>query len=541
MNIFRLVFLGGLVQFTWSQVGTLAPLWDTARVLENPHKGWYHHYPDNGIHRYPTSEDSDLDNIPGLDHIFIRLAWSFFEPNEGQYDWRYIDSIVDHWVPKGYQIGLAITAKETRLKYATPDSVLGYATPKWVYDAGAKGTKQDTGYWEPDYDDPIFLEKLNNFHAAVGKRYGNKPWLSYVQVASYGSWGEGHNWPHSNKTYPFSTLKKHIDLYLKNYPGVKICVSDDIYSVGVNSADMQTIKNYVEEKGLFWTDHSILVEYHNNTYPLTFSIRSPEVFHSTWKTRPVQLELEHYQKVKNVGHWTVPNGITKGQSVLRGAIELAHATWVGYHGDAKMWYSENPDITRDLVNRIGYWFLPVSINFPASIAAGKSHTLQITWRNKGVAPAYNRYQLQLKLQNNNNSYTQVLKEANNTTWMPGEDKTENYTLNLPNNFSNGTYQASIRLVVDTLPNARVVDLALKENIKDSQGFFSLTTIQLEGGTIPIKTLNFKNNDASSLEPTSMYLLNGKYYGYFLSSQTKNLLKVRENVITLEKNSKPNPK
>ena len=30
----------------------LTQKWDTLRVLDNPHKGWYHHLLDNGISKY---------------------------------------------------------------------------------------------------------------------------------------------------------------------------------------------------------------------------------------------------------------------------------------------------------------------------------------------------------------------------------------------------------------------------------------------------------------------------------------------------------
>ncbi len=54
-----------------------------------------------------------FESFPGMDHLYIRLAWSFLEPKEGHYDWHLIDEIVDDFVPKGYGISFAITSKET--------------------------------------------------------------------------------------------------------------------------------------------------------------------------------------------------------------------------------------------------------------------------------------------------------------------------------------------------------------------------------------------------------------------------------------------
>lgn len=63
-------------------VGDLTPLHDPARVLVNPHKGWSHHYPDNPPNKYRIAKDEDLLAFPGMDHLYIRLAWAYLEPRE---------------------------------------------------------------------------------------------------------------------------------------------------------------------------------------------------------------------------------------------------------------------------------------------------------------------------------------------------------------------------------------------------------------------------------------------------------------------------
>ena len=86
----------------------LAAKWDTVRVLENPHKGWYHHYYDNGHINYKGNSEA-IEAMPGLDILFIRMAWSYFEPTEGNYDWHYIDDLVNEYAGKGLRFGFAFT------------------------------------------------------------------------------------------------------------------------------------------------------------------------------------------------------------------------------------------------------------------------------------------------------------------------------------------------------------------------------------------------------------------------------------------------
>ena len=76
-----------------------------------------------------------------MDHLYLRLAWSYLEPEEGVFDWSRIDEVVEKYVPLGYGISFRITCKETG---TYPGSVgqqkndVMYATPVWVEKAGQK-------------------------------------------------------------------------------------------------------------------------------------------------------------------------------------------------------------------------------------------------------------------------------------------------------------------------------------------------------------------------------------------------------------------
>ena len=217
--------------------------WDTIRVLKNPYKGWFHHMLDNGIKRYAITDDSLFATFPGMDHLYLRLAWSYLEPDEGEFDWTYIDRVVEKYVPKGYKISFRITCSETN---PYPDAVgeftdgVNYATPSWVRKAGAEGTVVDNGkikMWVPKWDDPVFLEKLNQFHKAFAARYDGQSWVSYVDIGSIGDWGEGHTSFTTKVTPTKSEVKANIDVYLKNYPKSQLVANDDMVFEGRNEKD----------------------------------------------------------------------------------------------------------------------------------------------------------------------------------------------------------------------------------------------------------------------------------------------------------------
>jgi hypothetical protein len=286
------------------QTLNLESQWDTLRPLENPDKGWYHHMLDNGIDQYLIQDENDLHNFPGMDHLYLRLAWAYLEPEEGKYDWSYIDDIVDKYVPLGYRISFRITSKETEFPFEI-DGV-GYATPYWVRQAGAKGvvpSEFGPPVWTPDWGDSIYLEKLSNFHKAFAEKYDGKPWVLYTDVGSIGDWGEGHT--HFSTRIPptVSEIKANIDIYLEHYSETQIVVTDDLIYWNKPEEEVNELLQYVLENDITFRDDSPLVDYYMSNYTDTWSVSHPQFFEAVYRERPTIYELQHYLHVKRDGNW----------------------------------------------------------------------------------------------------------------------------------------------------------------------------------------------------------------------------------------------
>lgn len=168
---------------------------DNGSALVNPGMGWVFHHYDNNILRYGVdlAPSDTVDEFPGMSVVYLRLAWSHIEPEEGKFNWSIVDTPAQRWIQKGKRIALRFTASESSRDQP-------YATPEWVRKAGAKGyhhiprkgITSDGAIWEPDYDDSAFLEKLGNFLAAAAARYDGNPEVAFIDVGSFGVWGEGH-------------------------------------------------------------------------------------------------------------------------------------------------------------------------------------------------------------------------------------------------------------------------------------------------------------------------------------------------------------
>ena len=117
--------------------------YDDEKLCNNPDKGWYAHYYDNDIVKYCAHYDHDdtLEDFPMMDHAYLRVAWGYLEPKEGEFNWQLLDQIVDPWVAAGKRVSFRVSCKETNMQLD------GYATPKWVFDAGAKYTVMMVGFY----------------------------------------------------------------------------------------------------------------------------------------------------------------------------------------------------------------------------------------------------------------------------------------------------------------------------------------------------------------------------------------------------------
>ena len=105
--------------------------YDDEKLCNNPDKGWYAHYYDNSIDKYCAHYDPNdtLEDFPLMDHAYLRLAWGYLEPQEGQYNWEIIDKIIDPWVAAGKKSLSVFPAKKQVCSLTVMQHPSGCLTP----------------------------------------------------------------------------------------------------------------------------------------------------------------------------------------------------------------------------------------------------------------------------------------------------------------------------------------------------------------------------------------------------------------------------
>lgn len=474
---FPLMVLAVMSALGADQVWELQSKWDANLPLKNPHKGWYHHYPDNHISKYKIARDSDLLDFPGMDHLYIRLAWGYLEPQEGKFNWGVIDQLIEKWTKAGLGISFRISCKET----STDLPEQQFATPRWVKDAGAKGGYYRMGKqagedapWEPNFDDPVFLDKLERFLAAFAARYDGKSWVRYMDVGSIGDWGEGHTWAGSRMKYGFDTRKRHIDMHLRHFKRTQLIISDDfVYEAGDEDA-RKRLHVYVTTNQIGYRDDSILVDGYFAGHSKTATVRSPEFFASSYLQNPTVLELEHYSGVKRAGNWLADEkssikkygGGKTGPEMFKEALGLLRASYIGYHGDAADWLRDNPELTRELLNKCGYWYFPHEARLIGEWRAGEPCRLAVRWENRGVAPAYEVFRITFRFKSGEAAdYT--IADSGNRTWLPGEVISQTYEIPIPRG------STTVKMKLRSSSAGQDILLPLRSDLRDAEGFYTI--------------------------------------------------------------------
>ncbi len=144
-----------------------------------------------GVYYYPEAWPEsqwarDMANIRKLNMEFVHMgefAWSFMEPEEGRYDFAWLDRAVDLAAKNGLKVVLCTPS-------ATPPIWLSRNHPETLT-VDSAGRRIDHGSREhADWSSPVYREYVRKIDAELAKRYGNDKrvwgWQIDNELSHYG-------------------------------------------------------------------------------------------------------------------------------------------------------------------------------------------------------------------------------------------------------------------------------------------------------------------------------------------------------------------
>ena len=336
---------------------------ETDETFANPGQGWMttRRLPD-GPGRFPYSV------------AYFRLNWEDIEPAEGQYNWQLIDEPLAAWAKREARIAFRIMTTNAHTKGY-------YCSPKWLFDAGCKSYDYVAGgadiasggaritRIEPDYGDPLYLEKHGRFIKALAERYDGNPQIEFIDIGSYGIWGEWH----TKHPQPWPVRKQIIDMYLNGFRKTQLAsMSDDAEALA-----------YALAHGTGFRRDGVGSPWHEANWIGSKKYAQVQGFADQWKRAPVVFE------------WFGPYDylLERGWSFDR-ALEFMAANHVTFINDnvGKVPPDQMPKLEQ-LARRAGYRFVLREISHPDSLARGETLTVNMKWSNVGVGKLYRRYPL----------------------------------------------------------------------------------------------------------------------------------------------------
>jgi hypothetical protein len=394
-------------------------IWNKFREVDtlfaNPGQGWMSQSRSpKGEPRFPCSV------------VYIRFNWAEVEPEPGKYNWQLIDDVIAAWKPRGAAVAF-------RVMTCNAHSAGYYSSPKWLFDAGCKGfeylvdgTDPTSGgksipRIEPDYTDPIYLTRHGEFLAALGRRYDGSPSVEFLDIGSYGVWGEWH----TRHPAPLAVRKEIVDLYLRAFHKTPL----------VFMSDDAEVLNYALAQGTGFRRDGVGSPWHEQNWIGSKKYAEVKGMAETWRRAPVVFEwFGNYDYMLSKG-WSFD---AASDFMLNNHVTLINDN-VGRVPPEAM-----PQLEK-LARLAGARFVLRELGHKQTVKRGTPLQLEMKWANVGVGRLNAHYVLRFSLVDSAGrvGFT-TLANANPRQWLPGEH-TVIESFQVPRTLAAGEYSIVLRL------------------------------------------------------------------------------------------------
>ena len=353
--------------------------------LANPHKGFT--VPTEGTWVFvPEFEYGPYGSLNNKAWDLVTYGsgyqkWNKLNPAKDVYDWTELDKLLDALTEHnmGYALRVLPYSPSFVKGNDTPEEEYDW-TPKFVYEMGAKkitATVQWNGYRAtvPVWDDPIYLQAAKDFGTALAAKYDGDPRIEYIDIRSFGEWGEWHASHLDGSEMPSEAIQ--IDL-LDHYASVFKKTLLVLPSSGMGDVYTHALSLGITKRD----DGFISIPGRPDSLVRAYEANLPTIA----ENQAGYATLLNNNDIIPGGYlkWTPQRWVD--------AITTAHLTYYVLDQDSDegyKFYKENKALADSMSKVIGYNFTVTKAELE-TVASTKDtmSTLTITVKNTGVAPCF---------------------------------------------------------------------------------------------------------------------------------------------------------
>jgi hypothetical protein len=351
-------------------------------------------------------------------------GWRDLEPEKGNYKWSVLERNWGNITQTGKRVGFRVAAE-------IPGSGQN-DTPQWLIDQGVEmrpySIDGNDGY-APDWDDSLFLAAHRDFILALGQRYDQDPRVAWIDIGSYGFWGEWHVWMNESLAATQATKQAILEAYFEAFPTKhKVIAFDDDFAT-----------KYVTDHGGGIRNDCLGTEDSNNWYLTSLNGIDPSLNDRVWKTAIITGEFCGSSE-------GAVAGTTERFDLNYEFIKKTHWSYIGPAGGAILPQDDEHRKNLDKLHKtLGYRFVLKTVEHNKAAAKGSELTITIKLENKGVAPFYYDWPLVLYLMSADQQVAfQTELAVDIKTWLPGL-RSEITVIKIPADMAAGTYDVKLAI------------------------------------------------------------------------------------------------
>ena len=488
---------------------------ERSKFLRNPLQGWNIYtgigsgMMDNFWDIYDNFDSSE-GKVKVSDYgttLYIRGAWSDFNPEEGVYIWQ---DGVNTEPAKRFRM-LVNGAKERNLKLAftfvvdSRDKHYNF-TPDYVREAGCKGYVTTTGsvqVWSPYPDDPIFQEKYAKFLQDFAAKYNDPDLTNYVSGFGLGKWGETHTlkyWAVDNKEKTEKETKYEVfewitDLMAKTFTKVPIfinyhrCLLSSSSFDGANLDDTADLIDRAVKKG-FRLRHDAfgMKQYYKDwerRIATTYRYQCPFIMEGGWvkSSHGSSIKGDGYADYAEVRKGEFDEG--KGANVNMMDFRFSSSPQTG---ETHSWFNSAFKLVKEFIADGGYRLYPDKISLPENASSNGKVVLTHRWSNLGWGycptnlPQWNqKYKVAFALLDKTTEKSvKVFVDPNPeiSDWVQGTPHTYKTELTL-SDVTPGQYEWAVGIVDTTNDNAIGIIISARDEYQTEDGWVKLSDVTIK--------------------------------------------------------------